>query len=248
MDNSIIDVIVVNYNRPYETRLTINSLLKANDNIRIILINTYSKKVCLDDLPLDKIIELNLYENLGFAKAVNFGIKLTKSKYIMYCHNDIVINDSNWIRKAVNFLKENKEAGLVDVYGWKKKNDRIYTVSSLRPYITRPKDKHIIPEKDFEEVSRADSMANIFKKDNIRADERYGMTCTGVWIEILAKGLKLYVIKIKDGVHLPSHHKFDEIEDLKLREKQRKYQKSLNKKIRLLKLKEHGLEFAEIFE
>lgn len=246
MDNSIIDVIVVNYNRPYEARLTIKSLLKANDNIRIILVNT-SKNVCLDDLPLDKIIELNLYENLGQAKAVNFGIKLTKSKYIMYCHNDIVINDLNWIRKAVNFLKENKEAGLVDVYGWKKKNDRVYTVSSLRPYCERPKDKHIIPEKDFEEVSRADCMANIFKKD-IRADERYGMTCTGVWIEILAKGLKLYVIKIKDGVHLPSRHKFDEIEDPILRKKQRKYQKSLNKKIRLLKLREYGLEFAEIFE
>lgn len=249
MDNSIIDIIVVNTNRPDETRLTINSLLKANDDIRIILVNTHSiHKVYLDYLPLDKIIKVNLYEKCGFAKAVNVGIKLAKSKYIMYCQNDIVINDSNWIRKAVNFLEGNKEAGLVGIYGWKKENDRIYTVSSLRPYITRSKDKHIIPEKDFEQVSRTDSMANIFKNDGIKADERYGKTCTGIWIEILAKGLKLYVIKIEDGDDLPSHYKFDVPEGSKLYEKQRKYQKSLRKEIRLLKLKEHDLEFAKIFE
>lgn len=248
MDN-LIDVIVVNTNRPYETRLTINSLLKTNDDIRIILVNTHSIcKVHLDYLPLDKIIEINLYEKCGFAKAINVGIKIARSKYIMYCQNDIVINDSNWVSKAVSFLDENKEAGLVGIYGWKKKNDRIYTVSSLRPYRARSKDKHMIPEKDFEEVSRTDSMANIFKKDGIRADERYGRTCTGIWIEILGKGLKLYVIKVEDGDDLPSHYKFDVPEGSTLYKKQRQYQKALRKEIRHLKLKEHSLEFAKIFE
>lgn len=191
----MIDVIVVNLNRSVETIRTINALFKANDDIRVILINNGSV-----DRPgiesTSRITVVDLKENLGQAAAVNIGLDIAKSKYVCFMHNDIVINDKNWINKAVNFLKENKQAGLVDVYGWKMIDGKKHSITSMRGHNRVTK-----PSCDFEEVARTDEMANIFKNDGLRADERYLRTCCGVWIEVLGRGQKLYVIKLKDAEH-----------------------------------------------
>ncbi|GAH25008.1 unnamed protein product, partial [marine sediment metagenome] len=54
------DVIVINTGRSKYTKLTIEALLKANDDIRIILVNNgdfYNPKI-------DKVDVINLNENL----------------------------------------------------------------------------------------------------------------------------------------------------------------------------------------
>ena len=241
----MIDVIVTNVNRPEETTQTINALLKANDDIRVILVNdSLIGKPEIETT--SRITVIDLGKNAGQARAVNIGLEMAKSEYVCFMHNDIVINDKNWVSKAVNFLKKNNQAGLVDVYGWKLVGGKILRITSLKGYGSQ---KAIEPTHDFEEVSRTDEMANIFKNDGLKADRRYGRTCCGVWIDVLGRGLKLYVIKIKDGEHSPGKDKITEASPgTKLYTKQRKYQKSLRSRIRLLKLKEHGLEFTKIFE
>jgi len=194
----MIDVIVVNLNRPKETIRTINALFKANDDIRVILINNGSEHRPEIETT-NRIIVVNLKINLGQAAGVNIGLKISKTKYVCFMHNDIVVNDKNWLDKAVTFLKENKQAGLVDVYGWKMQDGKILNITSMRGHgpagITEP-------SCDFEEVARTDEMANIFKNDGLRADERYLRTCCGVWIDVLGRGQKLYIIKLKDAEHI----------------------------------------------
>ena len=219
----MIDIIVVNLNRPIQTKRTLGALLKANDNIRIILINNGSRERLKFDN--DKITVINLKKNIGQAKAVNIGLSKTTSEYVCFMHNDIVINDKDWLDKAINFLKENKEAGLIDVYGWKMINGKAKRITSLKGH---EKQRVLNPTSEFTEVFRTDEMANVFKNDGLRADERYKKTCCGVWIDILARGQKLYVIKLRNGSHSRTS------------EKNKADQKHNRRQIRLLKLKECG--------
>ena len=230
----MIDVIVVSFNRPKETRKTIESLLKANDDIRIILIdNDSSNKHDIESD--DRITVINLKENIGQARAANMGLEMATSEYACIMHNDIVIHDKNWISKAVNFLKENPQAGLIDIYGWKLIDGEVKRITSLKGF-----EDTVKPKEEFTEISRTDETANIFKNDGVRADERYGLTCCGIWINMLARGKKLYIIKLKDGKHFQSHSVYPtkEIED-------REYY--LRRNIRIKKLKEAGLNEYIIF-
>jgi len=221
----MIDVIVVNLNRPKETTQTINALLKANDNIKVILVNNGSiKRPSIETT--NRITVIDLKENLGQAAGVNIGLNIAKSEYVCFMHNDIVVNDKNWIEKAVNFLKRNSQAGLIDVYGWKMIDGKLCNITSMRGH-----GRTIEPSCDFEEVQRTDEMANIFKNDGLRADERYLRTCCGVWIDVLGRGQKLYVIKLKDAEHLSTS------------EENKGSGITANRRdVRLSKLKEYGID------
>ena len=220
-----INVIVVNVNRPIETKQTIKALLLANDDIRIILINNGSKQPINIDDPKVKVI--NLRQNLGQAKAVNIGLREVKSEYVCCMHNDIIVKDKNWIDRAVDFLKANSDAGLVDVFGWKLlENNEIKRYTSMKGH---EQDRATEPPEDFTEVNRTDEMANVFRNDGLWADERYQKTCLGIWIDILARKQKLYVIKLEDATHLRTH------------EANERSQKLNRTGIRLKKLKEAGL-------
>lgn len=225
MKNKLIDAIVVNLNRPVETTKTVNALLEANDDVRVILVNNGSvKRPAIETA--DRITVIDLKENLGQAAGVNVGLDIARTEYICFMHNDIVVNDKNWIGKAVGFLKENKQAGLVDVYGWKMVNGEKRNITSMRGH-----GRTTEPSCDFEEVSRTDEMSNIFKNDGLRADERYLRTCCGVWIDILGRGQKLYVIRLRDAEHLPTSEE-NEGEDMTANRRD----------VRLLKLKEWSID------
>lgn len=236
----MIDVIVTNLNRPKATKLTIEALLRANDDIRVILINNYF--VYKPDIETDRLVIKNLSENLGQAGAVNIGLEMSKTEYVVFMHNDIIINDKNWISKAADFLKENKEAGLVDTYGWKVVDGKVRNITSLRGH-EKQKVKELT--HDFEEVLRTDSFSSIFKNDGIRADERYCRTCCGIWIDILSRGLKLYVMKLEDGIHLKDKEKYialDSKGNKKLQQRLKRYYKNQRRNVRLTKLAEKGVE------
>ena len=225
----MIDVIVVNLNRPKETRQTVSALLKANDDIRVILVNNGSVKNP-NIKTGGRITVINLKKNVGQAAGVNVGLNLSTSEYVCCLHNDIIVNDKNWISKAVNFLKENPQAGLVDVYGWKIIGGRLRNITSMRGH-----KKTMPPPCDFFEVSRTDEMGNIFKNDGLRADERYLRTCLGIWIDVLGRGQKLYVIKLKDAVHIRTHE-----------ENKGRGITANRRDVRLQKLKEYGIKGAVV--
>jgi len=58
-------------------------------------------------------------DNVGFAKAHNQAIDWTKSKYV-FCLNQDIILDKDYLRRAVKFLEENKQVGAVTgkLYKW----------------------------------------------------------------------------------------------------------------------------------
>lgn len=198
----LIDVIVVGFERPEETYLTVEALLEANDDIRVILIHDGSiQRPNLIELPTDRIIEVMLHVTRGQARAVNLGLDISKSEYVVVCHNDVVIKDKNWVAKAVNFLKTNPEAGLVAAMGTYfpcfPSNERKFHITSLSQ-----RDGVLVPSEDFTEVPRTDSVANVFKNDGIRIDERYKWGGIETSLTIQGRGLKLYVMKFEDGRHM----------------------------------------------
>lgn len=204
----IIDVVIPAFNRPKETFLTIQALLEANDDIRVILVNDGStEKPDLSSLDIDRIIQIDLKQNYGQPKALNEGFKLVESEYVIVMDNDVVINDRGWIRKAINFLKTNKEAGLVCAGGsvriW---DDQTHSHTRVITSLFKGRDvskfsfEVLEPKEDFTEVWRAQGVVNIFKT-GIKADERAGLCGITFWIDILAKDLKNYVMRFDDGKH-----------------------------------------------
>lgn len=204
---TITDIVIAGFERAEEAFRTIEALLKANDDIRIIMVHDGSiDKPDLSSLDTARIIELHL-ERCGQAKCVNAGLEIVKSEYVAVMHADTIINDKNWVRKAVNFLRANKEAGLISTIGvqfeWVDLQ-RFYCqfITSLKNRRGRFKMYvDIGMDKDFMEVWRTDNVVNIFKV-GIKADERYGICGVSFWIDVKAKGLKCYVMRFDDAEHL----------------------------------------------
>ncbi|GAH27460.1 unnamed protein product, partial [marine sediment metagenome] len=100
-------------------------------------------------------------------------LNISNSEYVCCMHSDYIVNDKDWISKAVNFLKSNKEAGLIGVFGWKVNDKGKFSTVSAKT------------AKGFEEVVRSDCIINIFKNDGIRANQNQKLNLTDIWIEIL---------------------------------------------------------------
>lgn len=201
------DVIIPAFNRPEETFLTIEALLETNDDVQVILVHDGStEKPDLSSLDINRIVQIDLPHS-GQAKALNAGFKLVKSEYVVVMDNDVIINDKNWVRKAVNFLKTNKEAGLIATIGvaYIYKDPLHYYCQYITSLIRkRGSFKFYLDigmNQDFMEVWRTDNVVNIFKT-GIKADERYEIYGLSFWIDVKAKGLKCYIMRFNDGKHL----------------------------------------------
>lgn len=208
------DIVIPCFGRPKETFLTVEALLKANDDIRVILVHDGGMdKPNLSALDTNRIIQLDLPHG-GQPKALNTAFKLVESEYTIIMHNDVIISDKGWVRKAVNFLKTHKDAGLVCASGtiqvWDNQMSKhVHLISSIsrnkgndREFVKRF--NVVRPKEDFTETWRTDSMVNVFKT-GIKADERYGsdmIVGISFWIDVLAKKLKCYVMKFDDAIHI----------------------------------------------
>lgn len=53
-------------------------------------------------------------ENLGFAKACNLGLKLSKGEYLLFLNPDTIVGE-DCFKKCINFLQSNAESGLLGV-------------------------------------------------------------------------------------------------------------------------------------
>jgi len=75
----------------------IKSIYKYNDNFRIILIDqTVGSK--MDYLKDQVHVYISVYRNLGFAKAMNMGIKMATTPYITLCNDDIEFINKRWFK------------------------------------------------------------------------------------------------------------------------------------------------------
>ncbi len=129
-----ISIIIVNYNSTKK----INKLIKSLDLIKkitkeIIIIDNNSKD--LNQLKIIKKIKLfTNNKNLGFSKAVNQGIKKSKSNFILLLNPDSELID-NSIEKLFTKIKKKSEIGAIGgkiIY----KNKEIYSATNIPNFLT----------------------------------------------------------------------------------------------------------------
>jgi len=117
-----LSIIIISFNVKDLLKNCINSLLKSGDNFlkEIILVDNNSKdgsKRYINELTRLRINGLKIRavlnkKNLGFAKAVNQGIRLAKGKYILLLNPDTQIKKDS-LEKLINFAETHPEAGVI---------------------------------------------------------------------------------------------------------------------------------------
>jgi len=117
-----LSIILVSFNVRSLLEKCVSSLLSSGDNFfkEIILVDNNSEdesREFLRDLELKKYrnIEIKIVlnkKNLGFAKAVNQGIRVAKGKYILLLNPDTRVKKDS-LEKLINFAEKNPEAGVI---------------------------------------------------------------------------------------------------------------------------------------
>lgn len=114
----MLSVIIVNYNVKYFLEQCLFSVYKAGNNraIEVIVIDNNSSDGSAAYLqPI--FPELKYYaltENLGFAKACNYGLQLSGGSHILFLNPDTILPE-DCFEKCIAFLDAQKNAGALGV-------------------------------------------------------------------------------------------------------------------------------------
>ena len=125
----MIDIVIPNYNGNKYLRKCIDSLYtQTYSDFRIIIIDNGSSDSDYKWLNnYENLIFKRLDKNYGFDKAVNEGIKLSNSEYVVLLNNDTVAKE-DWLENLINCIKS---------------DDKIFSVCSK---MIRYDDKNIIDD------------------------------------------------------------------------------------------------------
>ncbi|AEH46352.1 glycosyltransferase family 2 protein [Parageobacillus thermoglucosidasius] len=109
-----VSIIIVNYNTPKLTAETIDSILSSQTkySYEIIVIDNHSSDHSVQ-LIKERFPEVKLIvneENVGFAKANNQGINLSKGRYILLLNSDTIVKEDT-IEKMIEFMDKNRRIG-----------------------------------------------------------------------------------------------------------------------------------------
>ena len=114
-----ISVVIVSYNTKELTLNCINSVLKNNSGLETELViidnnSTDGSVQALRKLKADRLKTIENSENLGFAKAVNQGIKASSGEYILLLNSDCKLT-TGILKKLFDFAQKTSDAGIVGV-------------------------------------------------------------------------------------------------------------------------------------
>ncbi len=112
-----ISIIIVNYNTSDLTIDCLSSIAKDKSipPYEIILIDNASTDGSFDkfnELKWKNLVLVRNKENLGFAKAVNQGIKLSRGEYILLLNSDTTVKKGA-IKKLIDFARRTKDVGVI---------------------------------------------------------------------------------------------------------------------------------------
>ncbi|HPW67095.1 MAG TPA: glycosyltransferase family 2 protein, partial [Salinivirgaceae bacterium] len=114
MDNTILSVIIVNYNVRYFLEQCLHSVRKASQDINceifVVDNNSYDNSCEMVRNLFPEVILIENKENLGFSKANNLAIKKSKGKYVLLLNPDTIVQEDTF-KKTVNFMESTPEAG-----------------------------------------------------------------------------------------------------------------------------------------
>lgn len=116
MNSSInLSIIIVNYNVKDFLQSLLLSLNKALKNItnEIIIVDNASTDGSVELIKnnFQNIILIANKENLGFSKANNQGLKISKGKYLLLINPDTIVSEDT-ISEMINFFENNAGTGL----------------------------------------------------------------------------------------------------------------------------------------
>ncbi|MBM3205309.1 glycosyltransferase family 2 protein [Candidatus Shapirobacteria bacterium] len=111
-----LSIIIINYNTQPLLKRCLESIKKENlKNFELIVIDngsTDESTTYLSSLEWPNLKLIKNQKNLGFAKAVNQGIKKSQAEYILLINSDIIVRPKS-IEKMVEFAKKHPEVGVV---------------------------------------------------------------------------------------------------------------------------------------
>lgn len=111
-----LSIIIVNYNTRQLLKRCLESIKKENlKDFEVIVIDNSSTDRSVDYLNSLKWPNLRLIENkinLGFAKAVNQGLKNAQGEYFLLLNSDIVVKPQA-IEKMIDFASKHSKVGVV---------------------------------------------------------------------------------------------------------------------------------------
>lgn len=114
-NNVVVSVVIPNWNGKHLLEICLPSLKKQSfKDFEVIIVDNGSKDDSISfiesNFPNYKVISLP--KNIGFAGAVNAGIKASKGKYVVLLNNDTEV-DKNCLKFLVQAALKHPEAGMV---------------------------------------------------------------------------------------------------------------------------------------
>ena len=109
-----LSVIIVNYNVEHFLEQCLNSVLVATEKVstEVIVVDNNSVDGSLKMLheKFPQITLIDNHDNLGFSKANNQGIKISKGEYVLLLNPDTIVEEDTF-KLAVDFMDLHPEAG-----------------------------------------------------------------------------------------------------------------------------------------
>ncbi|MFT3748633.1 MAG: glycosyltransferase family 2 protein [Agriterribacter sp.] len=114
----MLSVIIVNYNVKYFLEQCLLSVYKAGINLSMEIIvidnNSGDGSAAYIQQRFPGVRYQFIKENLGFAKACNFGLQLSRGIHILFLNPDTILPEDS-LEKCIQFLDNNTDAGALGV-------------------------------------------------------------------------------------------------------------------------------------
>lgn len=172
------DIIIPIWNQSESTSACIEHILKNTQYpYRLILVDNGSAtetKNYLEDLKQTQKTEINLIrnkENLGFVRAVNQGLEVSRAPYVCILNND-TLPGTGWLTELVEFAEKHPDAGLLNPLC----NGHIQRNLSVNEYAKMVSSSN---KDKFMEMNQCQGFSMLIKRDLIDKigylDERFGI-------------------------------------------------------------------------
>lgn len=112
----MIDIIIPVYNQTRLTLACLVSIRRFTDDYRLIIVDNASEEMAYalvkDELRFHPHVVIRNNQNLGFVKATNQGIALSKAPYVVFLNNDTEVT-FDWVDKLQQPFRANPLIGAV---------------------------------------------------------------------------------------------------------------------------------------
>ena len=135
------DIVIPVFNKPDITAVCLDSIIKhTHSPHRMILIDNGSdentKKLLADfKASHNNVLLIRSEDNLGWVRAVNRGIELSKAPYVCIMNNDTVVETDDWLTKLIGIAETEPGIGLVNPEFGDEKKAISPARHSARPFV-----------------------------------------------------------------------------------------------------------------